>query len=91
MNIETVLDLIDSELKKALKKHPEWPGDMIHQAAILGEEAGELLQASIDYEYAKVFKTKKSQAYENMILEAAQVGAMAIRFLMNIDKGRGVK
>jgi hypothetical protein len=85
MTSNEALDLIIVELEKALKKHPDWPKDKIHCAAILGEEAGELIQASIDFEYAKSFKSK-SNSYKNMKIEAAQVGAMAIRFLVNIDK-----
>lgn len=83
MEYEKALDFILTELKIAKLKHPEWPEDKIHCAAILGEEAGELLQSSIDYEYAKNYRKKKA-AEDNMILEAAQTGAMAIRFLMHM-------
>lgn len=74
-----IIFLIFDELRKAEKKHPGWPIDPIHASAILAEESGELTQACIDYVYADTDG-------ERAIIEAAQVGAMAIRFLMNIGK-----
>ena len=74
-----IIVLIFEELKKAEKKHPGWPIDPIHASAILAEESGELTQACIDYVYADADG-------EKAITEAAQVGAMAIRFLMNVGK-----
>lgn len=65
---------VKEELKKAEKKHPAWPSDAVHAAAILGEEAGELIKAAIDYHY-------HGGSLENVRIEAAQVGAMAIRVL----------
>jgi len=84
MKFEKAIELITDELLKAQEKHPNWPTDKIHCAAILGEEAGELLQSSIDYEYAGNSFSKRTH-HENMIIEAAQTGAMAIRFLMNME------
>ncbi len=69
------LDLILSELGKAEEKHPEWPEDMIHAAAVVAEKSGELVQASLDHHY---FKGNPAA----MRREAAQVGAVAIRFLI---------
>jgi len=72
----TILLMIADELEKAKKKFPEWPKDIIHQAAIVGEESGELIQACLQNQYEKGPKT-------NCIGEAIQVAAMAIRFLEN--------
>jgi hypothetical protein len=80
-----ILHLVLEELKKAKVKHPIWPDDIIHRAAIVVEEAGELIQAAVDYKQAKNEEEKK-KACENMIVEAAQTGAMAFRFLENIDE-----
>ncbi len=77
MNSDNVIDLIMTELKAAQKKHPGWPDDVIHQAAIMGEEAGESIQAAIDVYYAQ-------GSLEKLKKEVAQTGAMAIRILMNL-------
>ena len=71
------IDVIMSELKLAEQKHPGFPGDPIHMAAIMAEEAGESLQAAIDLTYNNGDLAK-------LIREVAQTGAMAIRVLMNL-------
>ena len=45
---ETAIRLIHEAYDAAVVKHPTWPVDHIHAAAILGEEAGEVLQAALD-------------------------------------------
>ena len=74
---DIVIDWIFGELRKAESKHPGWPTDPIHAAAILAEESGELVQACIDYVY-------NDEDGEKAVIEAAQCGAMAIRFLLNV-------
>jgi len=71
------INLILKELQGAKKQHPEWPTDLIHQSAIVAEEAGELTRASLNCIY-------KNESIEDCESEAIQVGAMAIRFLSNI-------
>ena len=44
MKIEIALAQIFSEVERAEKLHPDWPTSPIHQAAVVTEEAGELLQ-----------------------------------------------
>ncbi|CAI2405712.1 hypothetical protein [Serratia liquefaciens] len=68
---------IKEELAAAEKKHSTWPTDTVHATAILNEEAGELTQAAIDYHY-------HNGSLEKVRREAAQVGAMAIRVLINL-------
>ncbi|WP_147839834.1 hypothetical protein [Serratia nevei] len=68
---------IKEELTAAEEKHPTWPTDTVHATAILNEEAGELTQAAIDYHY-------HNGSLEKVRREAAQVGAMAIRVLINL-------
>lgn len=77
MELDRVIDRIFEELRKAEEKHPGWPMDPVHAAAILAEEAGELVQAALDYTY-------QGGSEKQMELEAAQCGAMAIRFLTMI-------
>jgi hypothetical protein len=82
MDGEKVIDLIFEELKRAEIKHPSWPTDMIHASAVIGEESGELTQACLDYHYKE--KEKEIYGTSRMQEEAVQVGAMAIRFLLNL-------
>jgi hypothetical protein len=77
MTKKDAITLILDELERATKKHPEWPKDTIHQAAIVEEEAGELIRASLNNMYEHGSCTE-------MQSEAVQVGAMAIRFLINL-------
>jgi len=76
MTKQEALTLIFSELATAEIKHPGWPDDVVHGAAIVGEEAGELLQAALNYKY------QRSKNVDSMRLEAAQTAAMGIRFLV---------
>lgn len=64
------------ELRQAVLKYPTFPTDKIYAGAILAEESGELVQACNDYVHNKESDKTK------MKTEAAQVGAMAIRFLI---------
>lgn len=74
-----------SEVLRALvlaeKRHPGWPKDMLYAAAIVAEEAGELIQAALDFEaYVGPHNTT------NMREEAAQTAAVALRFLIGLDE-----
>ena len=79
MKIEIALAQIFSEVERAEKLHPDWPTSPIHQAAIVTEEAGELLQASLNHNEHK--GSKKA-----MITEAIHTAASVIRFLKNINE-----
>ena len=79
MKIENALAQIFSEVERAEKLHPDWPTSPIHQAAIVTEEAGELLQASLNHNEHK--GSKKA-----MITEAIHTAASVIRFLKNIKE-----
>jgi len=72
------------ELMRAEHIHPIWPGvghtgDHVWAAAVTNEENGELTQAALDYQA----HGKGSVAH--MKREAIHLGAMAIRFLVNLD------
>ena len=74
--LEQMLDAIRAELiDRAEKKFPEFPTDPVHAAAIVGEEAGELLQATLQATY-------EGQAWGPSYNEAVETGAMALRFLV---------
>lgn len=77
MDIEQIaMDKIIEELRKAEKKFPGFPLDLVHCACILMEEAGSVAKAALDYCYGR------SDNQEKLREEIAQTGAMAIRFLL---------
>lgn len=75
---------IIKELVRAREKFPWWPTDPIHAAAIVAEEAGELIQACLQmvYEPDKPHKIEK---------EAIQTAAMALRFYLFRQKYQSTK
>lgn len=79
MNIEQIaITKIIEELKSAEKKFPGFPRDVVHCAAILAEEAGEVVKSALDYYYGR------SDNQEELRKEIAQTGAMALRFLLRM-------
>ncbi len=74
---DRVIRLILAELRKAEQAHPTWPEDNVHAAAIVGEESGELIRAALQEEY-------ECGSKDEMVKEAIQTGAMAVRFLLNV-------
>jgi hypothetical protein len=75
INTKAAQDLIFEEYKRAVVNHPS-----LHSAhegfAVLLEEMDELK--------AEIWKKKDQRDKNNMRREAAQVGAMALRFLTDI-------
>lgn len=74
---EAVRAVMD-ELQRARAKFPQWPDDPIHAAAVVQEEAGELVQAALQDAY-EPDKATLNDAHE----EARQTAAMAIRWMQN--------
>lgn len=78
----SILDDILRELRRAKKKHRSWPDHIVARAAIVGEEAGELIRAAILYKYEPEKGTEaRVEQYAALRKEAIQTAAMAIRFL----------
>jgi len=75
------LVLVLFELARAQSKFPVWPTDPLHALAILGEEYGELNKAVLETVYEPHKSTK-----ENIHAEAIQVAAMALRFLISLER-----
>lgn len=69
-----ILIAISDEMRKAIEKHPQWPGDIIHAAAIVNEEAGELTRAALQFTY-------QEGRIEEVQKEAMQTAVTAIRLL----------
>lgn len=92
---EEVIEQVWQALNHAEKKHPGWPtADRLRQAAIVTEEAGELLRAALNLtehreksqhgmtagEY-QAYMAKGVAIEEEILNEARQTAAMAIRLL----------
>jgi NTP pyrophosphatase (non-canonical NTP hydrolase) len=75
--MKAIIADIMMELGRAEEEHPDWPEDMVHKAAIVVEEAGELLRAALQY-------TDEGGSIEDVRMECIQTAAMCIRFLNNL-------
>jgi hypothetical protein len=76
MTRHQAIDMIVKEIERASEIFPTFPKDRVHMAAIVAEECGELMQATLQ----QVYEPHKGG---NPIKEAVQTAAMAVRFLEN--------
>jgi NTP pyrophosphatase (non-canonical NTP hydrolase) len=81
-----ILDDILKELKRAKKKHPNWPDHIVARAAIVGEEAGELIRAALLYKYEWKGEKTDQIMIDAMRKEAIHTAATCIRFLETLNK-----
>lgn len=77
----TILSQVKDELFIAERKFPLWPDDVIHGAAIVSEEAGEMIQAAINHHYIHASPVTLRR-------EVIQTAAMAIRFLIALGRAK---
>lgn len=49
--MQSIIEQIQAEVNRAKTKHPNWPSDNIHGAAIVCEESGELIRAALQHKY----------------------------------------
>ena len=68
-----------AEMHRGRALHPVWPEDPVHQAAIVAEEAGELVRAALHHRY-------EDGTLADIRTEAIQTGAMALRVLLELDE-----
>ncbi len=70
---------IFKEFIRATGKHPNFPKDVVYQAAVVAEENGEVMRASVQYamEGGNISEVRK---------ELIQTGAMVFRMLMNLPE-----
>jgi len=71
-----------AELTRARKKFPLWPADPFVALAVLQEEVGELTKAVLQ----SIYEPNKQVTADDIIAEGVQVAAMAVRFLVNLDR-----
>jgi len=76
--MNNILTAILFEIESAESKYPIWPECHIRRAAIVAEEAGELIRE------ANLLSEGKGNI-ENLKTEAIQTAATAIRFLKLLD------
>ncbi len=69
---------VSREVKRAIDLFPCWPKDAIHAAAIVSEESGELIRATLRHRY-------EGGQEDDMKTEALHTAATAIRFICNIE------
>ena len=74
-------DRIDVELRRAEKKHPNYPTDMFRQVAIMNEEAGEVTKAVLHYHY-------ENGSLQDVKDELIQTAAMCMRMLNAITQNQ---
>ena len=65
------------EVERAMDLHP-WPEGLIHQVAIMMEEAGEVIKAANDYVH-------HGGSLDEVIRETIHTGATCLRLLDNLD------
>jgi hypothetical protein len=74
-----IIEQVLYELKRAENKFPFWPDDIIHAAAIVNEESGELIRAALQVTY-------ENGNQQDLKTEAIQTAAMCLRFLKNLKQ-----
>ena len=76
--MKEIIKEVREEMARAEQKFLGWPVDPVHGAAIVAEEAGEALQAALDFYYGR----SDERALRKELIHTA---AMALRFLKNLD------
>ena len=76
--------VVNDELARAIEKFPEWPNDLCHALAIVGEEFGELQKAVLEYLYDD--QKPAVAGFSDIREEALQLAAVALRFIAGIEQ-----
>jgi NTP pyrophosphatase (non-canonical NTP hydrolase) len=80
MKMDRIVNEVLHEVARATTKFPTWPSDPLHAAAIVQEECGELVKATLHACY-EPHKSTVADVRE----EAIQTAAMVLRFLISLD------
>lgn len=75
-DIKYTILLVLEQIRIAELKHPDWPEDIIHAAAIIAEESGEVVQAALQFVY-------EGTRISEVRAEAVQTAAVCMRLLLN--------
>lgn len=67
------------ELHRAQEKYDNMGIDMVHAAAVVAEESGELVRAALQHYYDRA-------PVDAVVTEATQTAAMGIRFILEYNK-----
>lgn len=78
MTTDEIINEILKEVDRAENKHPDWPMDKIHAAAIVCEESGELIRCAVQYEL------ENGSNLSELKKEAIQTAATCIRLLKKL-------
>jgi hypothetical protein len=81
---DLIIGLVLDELHRTETKFPVWPKDPVHRAAIVAEEAGELVRASINRYYCSDDELSMDKS---IIEESIQTAATSLRLLFNMSRG----
>lgn len=81
--LKEVMANIRAELDRSMEQFPNWPTDPLHASGIVQEESGEFAQAVMQ----AVYEPHKS-THADVEMEAYQTAAMAIRFLLSMQRYR---
>lgn len=81
--LESIIDEVREEISKAIRKFPTWPDNAIMAAAVVAEEAGELVKHANEASWEPGKTT-----HEAVRKEAIQTAAMALRFLVSFEEYR---
>lgn len=82
----SIMDDVIKELKRAKRKHPNWPDHIAARAGIVCEEAGELMKASLEFKYEKgKYGKSRQEMIDEMRKEAVHTAATALRFIEDLD------
>lgn len=80
-NPKDPIEIILQELNRAKQQYPgPFPTDPVYCAAIIAEEAGEVVKAALNYYY-------HNGTLGDLQKETAQTGAMVVRMLNAIQRG----
>jgi len=79
MTLEEIKCEVIEEIHRAQEKFPWWPKDVVHAAAIVAEEAGELQKAALQFYY-------QNGGRGAIRKEALQTASMVYRLLFHIEQ-----
>lgn len=81
MELKEVMAEVEAEIGRAVAKFPTWPTRIIDAGNVVSEEAGELAKACLQVTYEP-----HKETLDGVRMEAVQTAAIAIRFLLSMDR-----